>query len=198
MLFPKALLTPMTAVAATVGLALLVLAGLAVAANPKPASVIASDAASPCEGADARVQDATTKELRKAVLCLMNRARHERGVGKLARDRALQKAAQRHVKAMIATNCLDDQCPDEPSLEDRLLHAGYFEGAKKWEYAENTGCASSAKAMVDKWLDSTFHRLNILKRKFEDVGIGIAAESPSTPCLAGYGTFAADFGWRKP
>ena len=197
MRFLKALRTPRTAVAATVGVTVLVLAGLAVAANPQPGPVAAADAASACEGAETRIADVTTKELRRAVVCLLNRARRERGLDKLVRDRDLQKAAQGHVAAMLDTDCLDDRCPGELDLEGRLRKAGYFEGAKRWEYAENNGCASSAAAMVEKWLHSTFHRLNILERKFEDVGIGVSSDTLSEPCLEGYGTFTANFGWRK-
>ena len=99
---------------------------------------------------------------------------------------------------MAETDCLEFRCPGEPGLEQRLRKAGYFEGATKWEFAENTGCAVSAKAMYENWIESTLHRVNILEPKFIHVGIGTVDEGLPTACDESFAAFSAVFGWRKP
>ena len=186
----------MTLLAVAVAAALLLLAGFAAAAGE--AGPQGEPRLSACDDAEIDVDDAETRELRKAVLCLINRARAEHDAGRLERQKSLQKAAQKHAHVMAATDCLAFRCPGEPSLEGRLRKAGYFEDALRWEYAENTGCARSAEAMVESWLGSTFHRLNLLDAKFADVGVGVSLDNPPERCEPGFATFVATFGWRKP
>ena len=118
----------------------------------------------------------TSRTLRKSIRCLINEERAVHGFGKLLRNESLQKAAQRHTKAMVAADCLAHRCGDEPNLETRLRQAGYFDGVKAWRYAENTGCGESAEAMVANWLASLYHRVNILDPDFEDIGVGVSQE----------------------
>jgi uncharacterized protein YkwD len=49
-------------------------------------------------------------------------------------------------------------------------------------------------AMVDAWMHSPGHRLNLLHRSFRDVGIGIVA---GTPTGGGGATYTTDFGVRR-
>lgn len=184
------------AVAAAVAAAALMLAGWAMAAGPWDG--IAAQRDSVCGDAGADAGDASTKGLRKAVLCLTNKARAQHGTDRLGRAFQLQKAAQRHANAMAATDCLASRCPGEPNLEGRIRKAGYFEGARKWEFAENSGCAISASAMVDSWLESSVHRANIIEPRFRDLGVGVVEKGPESRCDEGLAVFSAVFAWRKP
>lgn len=184
----------MGATAAAVAAAALLLAGFGVAAVSEPAEAGARDA---CGVAEAEAQDATVKALRRAVVCLANTARAERGAERVGRDAQLTRAAQRHAKAMSETDCLSSRCPGEPDLEARIEKAGYFEGARRWGYAENTGCAVSPAAMVKSWLASPVHRANLLEAKFRDVGVGVLANGPASRCEEGLAVFSAVFAWRK-
>lgn len=184
------------AVAAAVAAVALLLAGLALASGPRQIDAAQRDAT--CGEAGAGIEGVTTKVLRKSILCLANKARAELGTARVGRDLQLQRAAQRHANAMSETDCLASRCPGELDLEARIRKAGYLEGAHRWGYAENTGCAGSAEAMVKSWLASSFHRTNILEPKFVNLGVGIVEKGPETRCEEGLAVFSAVFAWRKP
>lgn len=178
-------------------------AALAVAAASFALTSEASSAPTPerggsaCSLASVPAAESTVKDVRLSARCLINEERAVHGFGKLVRDRSLQKAAQRHTKAMVASGCLSHRCAGEPNLEDRLEIAGYFDGVKSWRYAENTGCGLSAEAMVANWLDSLFHRVNILDQDFHDIGVGFSAKRVPGRCAKAYGTFTVVFGQRS-
>lgn len=163
-------------------------------ASEAPAPTPAKGGGSGCSAASEPAATSTIKQLRKSVRCLINQERAVHGYGKLVRNSSLQRAAQRHTKAMVASGCLSHRCPDEPNLEDRLDAAGYLDGVASWRYAENTGCGLSAEAMVANWLDSVYHRVNILDQDFRDMGVGVSQRRVSGRCAKGYGTFTVVFG----
>jgi uncharacterized protein YkwD len=150
-----------------------------------------------CTNAGAPAAELGSKQLRKAVRCLINEQRGARGAAKLARDSSLERAARRHSKVMVATDCLAHRCEDEASLERRIAKAGYFDGALAWEYAENTGCAPTAEAMVKSWMASREHRLYMLDRDFRELGVGSTPAPVLSLCEDGYTTFALVVAWRE-
>jgi uncharacterized protein YkwD len=174
-------------------LAATLVATLALLASPR---VEAASAAS-CANAEAPAQGLERKPLRKALACLINKVRKQRDLVKMGKSRQLQKAAQRHTNVMVKTDCLLHQCPGEASIEQRIRRTGYLDGVRHWAYAENTGCAVTAKAMVARWMDSDFHRGNLLRRKFRDLGVGVSEKPVASECKADYATFTAVFAWRK-
>lgn len=162
-----------------------------------PAAGERTEPSTSCANVDAPARKATVTQLRRAIRCLVNEQRAVRGLDPVVRNRSLQKASQRHSKAMVAEDCLAHRCGDEPDLEMRLKRAGYFKGARSWQYAENTGCGLSAAAMVANWMKSRYHRINILRDSFKDVGIGVTQRPVADRCEKGYATFAAVFAWRE-
>ena len=193
----NARVSQLIAIAGTlVALAIASLASSATGASPTPAD--AGARATPCPRATEPASDSSVKVMRKSVRCLINQERAVHGFGRLNVDKSLQRAAQRHTKAMVTTGCLAHRCPNEPNLENRLRQAGYFDGADSWRYAENTGCGLTVEAMVDNWLASLYHRVNILDPDFEDLGIGASKKRVSGRCGKGYGTFVVVFGKRTP
>lgn len=174
------------------------LAWMLLAAQPGsvPAAAASHQHRAGCALADRPAAELTVRELRKSVICLINRQRVRREVGRLSRSRKLQKAAQKHTRVIVEEECFAHQCPGEPELEERIRRVGYFKGAEHWGFAESTGCAESARAMVENWLDTRFHRMNLVGRKFRDVGIGAAQGGPKDRCKAGFASFTAVFGWR--
>ena len=192
----KTAFRPVLLAAAALAAALLAL--LAVAASPTAGAEATARAADPCRNADSPATETTSRKLRKSVRCLINEERAVHGFGKLSKRGALQEASQRHAKAMVESDCLAHRCPGEPDLEGRLRRAGYFQGAETWRFAENTGCAMSAEAMVAGWMDVRFHRINILDSDFRDVGVGIVHKRIEDRCDPGFVTFAVVFGDRAP
>ena len=125
-----------------------------------------------CPGAGEPAAQRSVKELQRSIRCLINEERGKRDLGRLARDKDLQEVGLAHSEVMVETNCLAHQCAGEEDLETRLREAGYFDGAEMWQFAENTGCALSAEAMVANWMATRFHRVNILERRFHEIGVG--------------------------
>ncbi len=173
-------------------------ASLAPASSPTPSQAAAARGGPACGLASAPAAQSTVRNLRKSIRCLINEERAVHGFGKLVRSAPLQKASQRHAKAMVATGCLAHRCPNEPSLEARLRQAGYFDGVESWRYAENTGCGRSAKAMVANWMASVYHRVNILDPDFRELGVGVSKKKVAGRCQKKYATFAVVFGQRTP
>jgi uncharacterized protein YkwD len=151
-----------------------------------------------CDHAGDAIRDVSTPQLRKAVLCLLNDERSRHARSRLSISKKLGKAAQAHTDTMVATNCLSHSCGHEPDLEGRIRKSGYLKGAHRWQFAESTGCGLSAEAMVQNWMASTYHRINVLGKKFRDVGIGLSDKRVRSRCRQGYGTFTAVFAFRTP
>lgn len=175
---------------------LVVLAAVAGAAHPADSGV--ERRTTPCPLATQPVGDSTIKEIRKSVRCLINEQRGVHGFGKLARNADLQQASQRHVRAMVETGCIAHRCPDEVDFDTRVEQSGYLDGENSWRYAENTGCGSSAEVMVAGWMDSLYHRTNILDPEFRDIGVGVSQQRVRGRCAKGDGTFTVVFGRRTP
>jgi uncharacterized protein YkwD len=177
------------------GAAALVLALMAGGAV-KPAT-----AAAACAHSNDTHLTATVSQLENSLTCLINAKRHDRGRQRLDRNGDLDGAAAKHSRRMVKTGCLSHKCPGEKGLGGRVRDSGYLQGAKSWRYAESTGCALTPKGMFDTWMDSSFHRENILKGAYEDVGIGGTKGSPAgTNCHGddALTTYTAVFAWRKP
>jgi uncharacterized protein YkwD len=153
--------------------------------------------AATCANAEAPAQELERKTLRKALTCLINKQRQARDRVLLHKNRQLKRAAQRHTNTMVKTDCLLHTCPGEAGIDQRIRRTGYLDGARRWAYAENTGCAVTAKAMVGRWMDSDFHSGNILRRKFRDIGVGVSDQPVASECKADHATFTAVFAWRK-
>jgi uncharacterized protein YkwD len=153
--------------------------------------------AATCANAEAPAQELERKALRKALICLINKQRQARDLVRLHKNKPLKRVAQRHTNTMVKTDCLLHQCPGEAGMGQRIQRSGYLDGARRWAYAENTGCAVTAKAMVNRWMDSDFHRGNVLRRKFRDIGVGVSDQPVASECKDDHATFAAIFAWRK-
>jgi uncharacterized protein YkwD len=166
---------------------------LAVLSSP----AVAPASAASCINAETPAGELDKRDLRKAITCLVNKERKKHDLAKVGRNRKLQKAAQRHTNVMVKTDCLLHQCPGEANIDRRIRKSGYLDGARSWAYAENTGCAVTARAMVARWLDSSFHRENMLGQKFRHIGVGVSDQPVAEVCKPDHSTFTAVFGWRK-
>jgi uncharacterized protein YkwD len=178
------------------GTAALAIAAAAAFASPAFARGDGGGDGTGCASATKPVREITDPQLRKAMICLMNKERSRHARPRLKPSRALEEAAEAHTDKMVETECLRHVCGNEPELEKRLRRAGYLDGARRWQFAENTGCGLTAEAMVANWMASTYHRLNILDKKFLDLGVGVSDGQVKRRCKPGYGTFTAIFAYR--
>lgn len=176
------------------------LAGLLAAlAFGLPGSAPATAAGGGCKRADSGIDEATAKQLAKAVRCLINDDRTDRGLPRLDLNDDLQKAAGRHNRKMLRDNCWKHKCPGEPDLETRIKRTGYLDGAERWRYAEVFGCHATPALMVDYWLDTQFPRSQLRKQVYRDFGVAAARDQvPKSECDDGNeATYTVVLGYRK-
>lgn len=154
----------------------------ALALVPGGVAVGTPEAEAACEGSTKQPREIGKRKARKAVVCLLNKQRARRGLGKLSRNRSAERAARDHTRLMIDRRCFSHQCPGESDLVGRLVGADYLPCGCTWGAGENIawgeGGRGSARSIVKAWMNSPGHRANILDRSFEHIGVGLSWGSP--------------------
>ena len=105
------------------------------------------------------------------VLAETNDARAAAGCVPLVLSDQLNRVAVRHSSEMAATGALTHRGLDGSSLRTRLAAEGVFPRRA----AENVAAGFDAATVVDAWLGSRGHRVNVLDCRLRTVGI---AEAP--------------------
>lgn len=144
--------------------------------DDEPEQQAADAPAHGCEGA----REEPGEDLRaaeRATLCLLNAERRAAGRRPLRSNPALRRAALRHSEDMVERDFLEHRNPDGLDSHDRIVRAGYRLRPGGFSTGENlatgeTGMDSPA-IIVDGWMHSRGHRRNILRRGFDEIGIGI-------------------------
>ncbi len=99
---------------------------------------------------------------------MVNRERQAHGKGRVDLDTRLLAAAQSHSNAMAAAGVLSHQVRGEQPLATRVMQAGYAFAAAR----ENIGEEDTALAVVQKWMDESGHRMNLLSESTH-IGFGL-------------------------
>src|SRR5262245_44634998 len=73
-----------------------------------------------CAHASEPVGEVPDGQLKKAVLCLVNKQRSRHARPRVKPSKRLDEAAQVHTDVMVETDCLSHVCPHEPDLEHRV------------------------------------------------------------------------------
>ena len=154
-----------------------------------------------CEGARARPgrSKASRDRAREAVYCLMNYERKRRGLRPLEENNLIVNAATAHSGAMVRRGFFSHFGTRPPGrrLTDRLRRSRYLP-ARRFLVGENLAFANGRTGkpalMMRAWMRSTPHRVNILERKFREVGVGV---KPGIPVGARGITYTVDFGVRR-
>jgi uncharacterized protein YkwD len=149
-----------------------------------------------CQSTDVLPTAENVDLVRAAILCLHNQIRAQNNLPLLKENAKLRKAAASHSADMVGEGFFDHTSPDGDSFVDRILGAGYAKRSDGWTLGENlawgTGDLSSAKGVMDAWMNSAGHKANILKKAYKEVGIGIKLGVPSDDGVGA--TITADFG----
>jgi len=153
---------------------------LAAAAATGPA-VPGEAAARAC--ADRHVQfEAAPAQMRKALLCEIDRVRARRDARGLDTDRELRRAAGRHARDMRRRRYFSHVSPGGGDLADRARRAGYARDGCTWRVGEvlawGAGPRATAAATVRAWLRSRGHRRILVSRRYREVGVGLRAGTP--------------------
>ena len=174
------------------------LAALALAAIVALGPGAARGEAAQCAAAGTPAYKLSREAARKATLCAINVEREHRGLRPLRFDDHQQKAAARHNRIMVEKRCFSHQCAGERDLVGRFIAAGYLPCNCYWAVAENiawgVGGTSTPRSIVNAWMKSSAHRINILNPRFDEAGVGVNRGSPEGGGQAA--TFTMDFGFK--
>jgi uncharacterized protein YkwD len=138
-----------------------------------------------CANADTPATAASTRDIRRAVLCLVNQERTSRGLPALHARPALTRSAQLWTNALVSQGLFTHGA----DFAARITAAGY-----RWGYAgENIASGfRTARAVVKGWMGSEGHCRNILDPHFADIGTGVVTHPTG---IANVGsTWTQDFG----
>jgi uncharacterized protein YkwD len=153
----------------------------------------------PCQNTDVLPSVENLEAVRAAILCLHNQIRAQNNLPLLKESAKLRKAAAGHSADMVGEGYFDHSSTNGDSFVDRIIDAGYAKRSDGWTLGENlawgTGDLSSAKGVMDAWMNSAGHKANILKKAYREVGIGIKLGVPSDGGVGA--TITADFGVKS-
>ncbi len=100
-----------------------------------------------------------------------NGVRVRSGLGRLAPNSLLSRAAQTKAEDMASRGYFEHATPEGHQPWDLMAAAGYEYQAA----AENLAVGLAAdEALITAWMASPDHRHNILNKRYTDIGIGIA------------------------
>ena len=130
-----------------------------------------------------------------AVVCAINAERSERSRAPLIVRAELATAARRHARDMVARRYFAHTSPSGRTFVDRLRDAGYLWPGRSWAAGEvlawGSGSLSTAAATVAAWMRSPGHRRVLLRKRYREIGVGIAS---GTPAGVSGATYAAELG----
>ena len=141
----------------------ILLAAAAVAVSAPAAS------AAPCPGQGNATAKAAVQE--RAMLCLVNRVRVNRGLDRLAAPGSLARAAGR--KSLDILRCDEfshEACGREVAYWPERFGYGSCVGEN---IAYASGRSATPRFIFRLWMNSQGHRENILRSSYDDIGIGL-------------------------
>ena len=138
-------------------------------ARADAAASVSALTATRCHGAGAR--HASQAVQRRAMLCLVNRARVSAGLAPFRAERHLARAASRHAADMGRRHYFAHVSPSGESALSRARAAGWRGGVGE-VIAWGCGLRSTPRATVRAWLTSPLHR-SIILGSARAAGVGV-------------------------
>jgi len=131
-----------------------------------------------CAGSHTRPDAAAARELRAAILCLLNAERARHALRPLVEDPALRAAADRHSADMAGRDYFEHRSPEGIEPWMRIAASGYradLVGENLAWGEEEEGTPAHA---LELWRRSPGHRANMLEPRYTQIGIGLAFDAP--------------------
>jgi uncharacterized protein YkwD len=145
-----------------------------------------------CAGAEARPGTVSSRAYTVAVECLVNQQRAGAGLGALAHDARLARAARRFSSSMVREAFFAHVSPQGSTLGARARAAGYPGRTLGETLGWGSGGLATPAAIVQTWMESPPHHAVIMSGAFRRIGLGVAMGSPAGAPEAA--TVTADFG----
>jgi uncharacterized protein YkwD len=143
-------------------------------------------AAGGCANARTPAIAASSKQMRDAVVCLINQQRAGHHLPRLHANARLDRSAQRWTDAMVARSAFTHGA----DFSARITAVGFVWSAAGENIA--TGYPTPS-AVVNGWMKSTDHCKNILSPRYLSVGTGLSRH-PVRGFASGEATWTQDFG----
>jgi uncharacterized protein YkwD len=124
---------------------------------------------------------AAVEAIREEVLAAVNRVRREHGLEPVRLDSRLAAAAQGHAEDQLRRSYYDHRSPEGGTAASRVRAAGL---ERPGLVAENIAKGLfTPEEVVDRWMDSSGHRKNILQRRVTATGLGVAVGAGESDCF---------------
>jgi uncharacterized protein YkwD len=152
--------------------------------------------------APARARVSSKTALNNQIVREVNRVRAAHGLRSLVLSSRLKVAASSHSRSMAVSGFFAHESADGSAFWRRIQRFYPASGFHYWAVGENLVWASpnlSAKQAVQMWMKSAPHRVNLLSKRWQQIGLS-AVHSPSAPGVfkARAATIiTADFGVRR-
>lgn len=134
----------------------------------------------------------------RAIGCLVNELRAERGLAPMRWNPRLAASARTHATRMVRDGFFSHVGPDGERLADRVRAAGWAPQRRRWRAGENIAFGEAEKSrpafIVAQWMRSSRHRAILLSRHRE-AGVGVVPGVPLPPGGPG-ATFVLHTGTR--
>jgi uncharacterized protein YkwD len=183
----------------TLVLTLSVLGAAPISAPPARAD---ADPGQACPDRDLQPAPDTIARVDAAIVCVVNGERQGQGVASFSRNSHLDRSAASQSSDMVAHHYFAHETSGRPTLLERVIGSGYFNGAATGLYAEDLAVGptveATARNVVAAWMQSPDHRANLLDTRLREMGIGAAFANPDPVFYADYPStvYTADFGRR--
>ena len=153
-----------------------------------------------CRGTALEPTPQNARDVKTAILCLLNAERKARGLPALRVNVRLTQAATLHSNDMVARGYFSHVSLTGEDFVVRIKKAGYLRGSRAWTLGENlawgSGTLASPAGIVRGWMESPGHKANILNGRFREIGIGVAFGVPLPEVQDAGATYNTGFGAR--
>lgn len=118
-------------------------------------------------------------EVEELVFHYTNEERKRHGKPPLAWSEPLRAASRQHSQEMLEKNYFDHRSPvaGHQSPMERAYLAGFFgltgENILSWTRHQASSAEAVAREMVADWMNSPGHRANILRDRYNQLGVGV-------------------------
>jgi uncharacterized protein YkwD len=142
-----------------------------------------------CANANVSASSGSVREMRRAVVCLVNVERARYHLPRLRQVHKLTESAQDYTAEMVRRDFFSHTAPNGSTPGARIAATGY-----RWSWAgENIASGyPTPLAVVTGWMHSQGHCYNMLAPVFANIGVGVSpypVAGASTPS-----TWTQDFG----
>lgn len=162
----------------------------------------AAGAGDGCAGGDIVPAAGNAEEVAAGLVCEMNLRRRAAGLAPLRLNARLSASAGYHAEDMVRYRYFAHRRPDGPALATRIRSTGYFRGVARALYTENLADApegaATPRSVVAAWMESEYHRVNMLTAPFRAAGVGVRFAPPDQAFYAELPSvlYVVDFGRR--